>query len=198
MRVPSINEFPVLPPGTCYTCGASNSSGRKWYLDCGVDVDYVGVLYVCQDCFATLARHTGEFYSQEELDVYMGMQQAILEDAEKILNKYKYLNEACATVGINVDVILENYENSMKPRAETNDLSNGSSLPDTGISEPNTERASITESFVGITGDTEESLGNSEGTNENDNVLVSDNTDPIAEVKPAPLLLFDGFGIAGS
>jgi hypothetical protein len=118
VRTPSLNEFPVNLPGTCYLCGASNASGRKWYLDAGVDIDFVGTLYVCQDCFATLARATGEFFSQDQVDEFLGYQQDMVTEAELVIAKYEYVHTACQSVGINLDLILENYEISMRPPVE--------------------------------------------------------------------------------
>lgn len=128
MRTPSLNEFPVNLPGTCYLCGASNSSGRKWYLDAGVDIDYVGTLYICQDCFSTLARCTGEFFSTDQVNELLAHQQAIVSESENVIAKYEGLHTACAALGLNLEVILENYNNTRAeeaPPVEKETVENG-------------------------------------------------------------------------
>lgn len=119
MRTPSLNEFPVNLPGTCYLCGASNASGRKWYLDAGVDIDFVGTLYICQDCFATLARATGEFFSQDQVDEFLGYQQDAVAEAELVIAKYEHISMACSRYGIDLEVILDTYNHSHPLPEET-------------------------------------------------------------------------------
>ena len=71
-RIRIINA-PILNPGTCAICGTSRTDDRK-YIDFGLDVDFVGVMYFCTFCFHELIRALGcllpEEWTQlqEELD----------------------------------------------------------------------------------------------------------------------------------
>jgi hypothetical protein len=53
-----ILDAPILNPGTCALCGASRTDDRK-YVDFGLTVDYVGVIYFCTFCMTELANRVG-------------------------------------------------------------------------------------------------------------------------------------------
>lgn len=51
-------DAPIMIPGTCAVCGASRTDDRK-YVDFGLTVDYVGVMYFCTFCVQELANRMG-------------------------------------------------------------------------------------------------------------------------------------------
>lgn len=53
-----ILDAPILNPGTCALCGASRNDDRK-YVDFGLTVDYIGVIYFCTFCMTELANRIG-------------------------------------------------------------------------------------------------------------------------------------------
>lgn len=71
-RIKVLNT-PLLAPGVCCICGASRSDDRQ-YIDLGIDVEYVGVMYFCTFCMTELANTLGcltpeqSTQLQEELD----------------------------------------------------------------------------------------------------------------------------------
>jgi len=53
-----ILDSPNLHPGTCVLCGASRNDDRK-YVDIGLDIDFVGVIYFCTFCMQEVANRLG-------------------------------------------------------------------------------------------------------------------------------------------
>lgn len=51
-------DAPILAPGVCAICGSSRNDDRK-YVDLGIDVDYVGVMYFCTFCMTELVNTLG-------------------------------------------------------------------------------------------------------------------------------------------
>src|SRR6266542_891445 len=51
-------DNPNMHPGTCVLCGASRNDDRK-YVDIGLDIDFVGVIYFCTFCMQELANRLG-------------------------------------------------------------------------------------------------------------------------------------------
>jgi len=49
---------PILAPGVCCTCGASRNDDRQ-YIDLGIDVDHIGVMYFCTFCLTELVNTLG-------------------------------------------------------------------------------------------------------------------------------------------
>lgn len=53
-----ILESPRLAPGTCVLCGTSRTDDRQ-YIDIGLTVEYVGVIYFCTFCMTEVANRIG-------------------------------------------------------------------------------------------------------------------------------------------
>jgi hypothetical protein len=53
-----ILDAPILAPGTCALCGTSRNDDRK-YVDLGIDIDYIGVMYFCTFCMQEVANRIG-------------------------------------------------------------------------------------------------------------------------------------------
>lgn len=52
-----IVKYPILPPGKCAECGYGGRDRR--YADTGIDVEFYGVVYVCDLCFTSWASDFG-------------------------------------------------------------------------------------------------------------------------------------------
>lgn len=53
-----ILEAPRLNPGDCVMCGASRTDDRQ-YIDIGLTVDFIGVIYFCTKCMQEVANTLG-------------------------------------------------------------------------------------------------------------------------------------------
>lgn len=53
-----ILAVPRMAPGTCVVCGTSRSDDRQ-YIDLGLTVEFVGVIYFCTFCMRELANQLG-------------------------------------------------------------------------------------------------------------------------------------------
>lgn len=53
-----ILESPRLAPGTCVLCGTSRTDDRQ-YIDIGLTVEYIGVIYFCTFCMTEVANRIG-------------------------------------------------------------------------------------------------------------------------------------------
>lgn len=68
-----MGRYQILEPGQmalpakCISCGSNTSEapGFKKYLDLGIDVEFYGVLYLCSECFASVALDVGYVQLQE-------------------------------------------------------------------------------------------------------------------------------------
>lgn len=56
-RIRTLNA-PLLAPGTCCICGSSRTDDRQ-YIDLGIDVDHIGVMYFCTFCITELVNTLG-------------------------------------------------------------------------------------------------------------------------------------------
>jgi hypothetical protein len=61
-----ILESPRLAPGTCVLCGSSRNDDRK-YVDIGVTIEYIGVIYFCTFCFAEICNRLGCYTVEQSL-----------------------------------------------------------------------------------------------------------------------------------
>lgn len=52
----SVLENPVALPGKCYYCGGVS---KNHYIDTGIQIEFYGALYICNECFVTLADKMG-------------------------------------------------------------------------------------------------------------------------------------------
>lgn len=78
-------DAPILLPGTCCICGTSRTDDRK-YVDLGIDVDHVGVMYFCTFCITELTNQLGcltQEQSQQLVDELDAAKQTILEFQEQ-------------------------------------------------------------------------------------------------------------------
>jgi hypothetical protein len=138
MRVPQLNEFPTLPPGTCYWCGASNNSGRKWYMDTGVDLDFGGTIYCCDSCFGNMVNAThGEFVSKETVDAVVDGFNDTSDEASRVISEAELIFEACKEFGVDLQFIVDKYKASLKE--SENGTGTAGTLIISGISETPTE-----------------------------------------------------------
>jgi hypothetical protein len=53
-----ILDAPIQLPGTCISCGSSDTEGRK-YIDLGIDVEWIGAIYFCTICYTEGANALG-------------------------------------------------------------------------------------------------------------------------------------------
>jgi len=56
-RVQVLDNAPVAP-GTCILCGSSGGDGRK-FVDFGMQIDWIGAIYFCTECFGEVSRAIG-------------------------------------------------------------------------------------------------------------------------------------------
>lgn len=54
-----ILNTPVLAPGVCFTCGASDSEHGRVYIDFGKQIDWYGAVYLCSECIREVAEAIG-------------------------------------------------------------------------------------------------------------------------------------------
>lgn len=54
----SILGTPIIAPGTCILCGSAGD-GERTFVDFGKQVDWIGAIYFCSECFAEVATVLG-------------------------------------------------------------------------------------------------------------------------------------------
>lgn len=64
MRPVAIHKEPPMMPHTCIKCGA-HAQIRDWFVDTGTEVEWEGIVYFCNFCFADMVKVTPDFLSVE-------------------------------------------------------------------------------------------------------------------------------------
>lgn len=54
----SVLDTPIIAPGTCILCGSAGD-GERTFVDFGKQVDWIGAIYFCSECFAEVATALG-------------------------------------------------------------------------------------------------------------------------------------------
>lgn len=87
-----MSPAPIQVPGTCASCGSSSTDDRD-YVDFGMTVDFVGVIYFCTFCFTECANALGWISPEQARNM-----EELLEVTEKkvvdFYTKDRALNDA--------------------------------------------------------------------------------------------------------
>lgn len=51
-----VEPYNMVAPAICFGCGAGAVSPRQYFVDTGVQFDYYGALYVCDECLKDLLK----------------------------------------------------------------------------------------------------------------------------------------------
>lgn len=63
-----VEDGAYVAPGTCLTCGRDGGSDERGMTDTNVDLDYVGVVYVCSFCVLEMAEQYGAASPRTQLN----------------------------------------------------------------------------------------------------------------------------------
>lgn len=108
MRPVNVVEVPNLPPGTCVKCLCTNTPNRDYFVDIGVDLEFGGVIYICNMCLLDIVNHTDDFFSKKQVDALVDANSAMMSDAARALDEQKEVHKALESVGIDVPLLLKN------------------------------------------------------------------------------------------
>jgi hypothetical protein len=54
--MPTIVDQPLLLPGYCIGCRSSNNTDGRKFIDTGINIDFLGVIYICVPCILEIVR----------------------------------------------------------------------------------------------------------------------------------------------
>lgn len=60
MRPPVLYDEPITPPYACTKCGA-HGNVREWFVDIGAEVEWEGIVYICNMCMIDVVQVTPDF-----------------------------------------------------------------------------------------------------------------------------------------
>lgn len=116
-------DVPHMPPGKCAICGGhGGSADRRKFIDFNIEVEYFGVIYFCEHCFAEAAIAikfiSPEIYEKilDLLEVFKGRNQELEAENVKLrsaLHNLDFLgtsNIVDSTISKPIDSVLEKLE----------------------------------------------------------------------------------------
>lgn len=108
MRPPSISDRPALNPGMCYKCRSGPEAGnRTYYVDLGIDVDYEGVMYLCNFCLADVIKcGVPDIMLQKDVHSLISESQNSYVNSKKKLAELELVKKYMTSIGIDFDTML--------------------------------------------------------------------------------------------
>lgn len=98
-----INILDVAPvaPGTCILCGSAGGDGRK-FVDFGKQVDWIGAIYFCTECFGEVARAIG-WVPVAEFNELNAEVKSLKSEATVHVNQNKRILDALRIIFVELD-----------------------------------------------------------------------------------------------
>lgn len=116
MRPTTIHETPILNPGECHRCHCNElAEGREYFVDTGIDVEWVGVLYLCNLCLADLVRVTPDILHKSIVDAAAEAQSNFIAEAERKDRQYEEIVSALTSMGLTVEALLNLQAAKLEP-----------------------------------------------------------------------------------
>lgn len=106
-RPVQVLDSPILHPGQCFKCKSSSREFRRYWIDTGIDIDWEGVVYICDMCMTDIVRNSPDFYTQAEMDSVVNSNNDLLQSAKEQVEKGKNLLAALKALGFDADFVLE-------------------------------------------------------------------------------------------
>lgn len=85
-----ILDFPVANPGKCYYCGGVD---KEQYLDTGIQIEFYGALYICNECFRAIANKMNYISPLQHVDLQDKVE-SLTQDREALEFKLMALEQA--------------------------------------------------------------------------------------------------------
>ena len=83
MRPVAIYKDPPTLPHVCIKCGA-HAQIREWFVDIGTEVEWEGIVYICNSCMSDIVQVTPDFLSVEAHTEIVAEYKNRMEEFEKL------------------------------------------------------------------------------------------------------------------
>jgi len=108
MRPVAITYDPPAMPHTCIKCGA-HAQIRDWFVDIGAEVEWEGIVYICNSCLSDIVRVTPDFLSVEAHQQIVAEFKSRMEELTEIKQKFSTMSEMWFEMtGNSLEVFMDN------------------------------------------------------------------------------------------
>jgi hypothetical protein len=106
----SFVDTPYLFPHVCYRCRTGENK-REFYVDTGLDTEFVGRVYLCDSCFGDMCDLShNRFFTKHSVDLIVAEHAEQQYQAQKIIDRQDYFLKVLEEGGINTAFFLEKVE----------------------------------------------------------------------------------------
>lgn len=114
MRPAALYDEPLAPPHFCIRCRAHGAI-REWFVDTGAEVEWEGIVYICDDCFKDIVRVTPSFMSVESHRQIVAQYTNELDRLAEVDNKLALLSGIWMDLtGNSLDIFFDNLQKVVK------------------------------------------------------------------------------------
>lgn len=113
MRPPNLQRDPVMPPGICCLCRCGKKSEgepdqRDYFVDFGIDIEWQGVMYVCNLCLISVVRmaRLPDIIAMADVNNALADAQETKKVAERSIEEYQLVKNHLGNIGLNFDNLL--------------------------------------------------------------------------------------------
>lgn len=110
MRPVELTTDPKASPHVCIKCKA-HSQVRDWFVDTGTEVEWEGILYICNFCMADIVRVTPDFMSVQAHKEIVSEYTASLDELAALQQSLRMLEDSWMKLtGMNLIPFFEQLE----------------------------------------------------------------------------------------
>jgi hypothetical protein len=112
MLPPVVTNGPLpLLPAVCYRCKCYK---KKYFIDTGMDTEFEGRLYICNDCMRDFVDADPKSYNSVQVAEIKAQAESIQASSEGALRKYEFLLNAIKRLGLDISEIVNREEKAAK------------------------------------------------------------------------------------
>ncbi len=108
MRNIVVVDDPILLPGICLRCRVGKSPNRRYFLDTGLDIDYVGAFYLCNTCLEDIVTNMPDGFLKRDVDAIAEANNDFMEAAIRDRTYVDKVLKELETLGIDTEKLLAN------------------------------------------------------------------------------------------
>jgi hypothetical protein len=108
MRPVALTYDPPSTPHVCIKCGA-HAQIRDWFVDIGSEVEWEGIVYICNSCMSDIVRVTPDFLSVEAHREIVAEYMARMDELTVLKQKLNTMSEMWFEMtGNSLEVFMDN------------------------------------------------------------------------------------------
>lgn len=112
MLPPVVTKGPLpLMPAVCYRCRCYT---KKHFIDTGMDTEFEGRIYICNDCMKDFVEADPDSYTTKDMAIIKAEADLVVQESSSALRKYDNLMKVLRTLKIDVTNIIAREERAQK------------------------------------------------------------------------------------